>query len=123
MPTSLTWPSVFKLNTDWNDSPKTWIVKGKPEVGPPISRARSHNIEHNITASVDMSYTEYTTVFVPFVQSTMGGVKPFRFTSPIDSLTYDTYFGGDNNPYTIKRRDDYLYTVSFVLVYRQLGAF
>ena len=70
-----------------------------------------------------MSYSEYTTVFVPFVQDTEGGIKSFKFTSPIDSITYDAYFGGDNQPYTMKRCGDYLYTISCTIVYRQLGAF
>jgi len=123
MPTPLTWPDGLKINSDWSDSLKTWIVKGKPEVGPPISRARSRNIEHTLLVSVDMSYSEYNTVFVPFVQDTMGGIKSFKFTSPLDSITYDAYLGGDSNLYTIKRCDNYSYTVTCTIVYRQLGAF
>lgn len=122
MAASILWPSTLYLNSDWSDNPQISIVQNKPEVGPPISRARSHNIEHVLTATVDMSYAEYTTVFIPFLQSINGGLQPFRFRSPLDSLYYDAYLGG-STPYTIKRRDNYSYTIGLTISYRQIGAF
>ena len=112
----------FRINTDWSDNPKVDLVKNKPEVGPPITRARSRNVEHTLTLSVDMNYMQYTTTFQTFMQNIMYGVLPFLFTSPLDSLQHETRLGGDT-PSTIKRQGNYLYTVSMVFVYRQIGAF
>lgn len=122
MAATVLWPDTLFINSDWSDSPKVNILRNKPEVGPPISRARSRNIEHTLTVTVDMSYNDYTTTFQIFLQSIAGGLKPFRFKSPLDSQTYDAYLTGDT-PYTIKRCDDHLYTVGMTITYRQLGAF
>lgn len=118
----ISWPVELFINTDWNDTAKVNILRNKPEVGPPISRARSRNIEHTLKVTVDMSYHEYTTTFLSFLQNINGGLKSFRFKSPLDSTVYDAYLTGDT-PYTIKRRDSRLYTVSLTITYTQIGVF
>lgn len=108
----------FYLNSDWNDTPTMAIIENVPEMGQPIRRFRSPNVKHTISATVIMSYEEYNRGFLQFIQNINGGVDPFYFKSPVDSIYHKTTLSlSDGGCYSIKRNDNYSYAITLSFNY------
>lgn len=119
----LTWPSSLQIDTDWSDATSVAIISNEPEVGLPIRRLRSHSVKHVLTANATLSYYELNNIFKPFIKQIGHGLLPFSYTSPVDSITYhNTSLDVSSGlPYTLKRKDNTTYIVSFKLIYFSIG--
>lgn len=114
----VSWPEQLLLNTDWDDVPTTALVENKPEVGLPIRRFRSSNIQHALSASFIVDYDTMETVFIPFMSSIYNGLDAFEFKSPVDSLVHVAKLQASSGQfYTMKRQDNYTYIINLTFLY------
>jgi len=118
-----TWPSTLKINTDWNESIGLDMIVNQPEVGAPIRRLRSRRTKHTVTFSFTLSLYEYNTVFKPFIVNIKGGADAFNFPDLTANTTntVEAYITNAATPYTIKRQDNYTYTISMTIDFYRNG--
>lgn len=112
------YPSALAVASDWTETPSTALIENQPEVGPAIRRFRSLNVQHTLAVNITLDYNEYHNIFLPFLASINNGLDSFSFTSPLDSIPHATKLVSNNGQfYTMTRMDNYLYKISFSLVY------
>lgn len=106
--------SEFPMNTDWGLTPNLSLVIDTPEVGPAMARLRSRTVLLTMTATIDMTYLQYTQTFKPFIMNTLhGGIDWFEMPFLLDGIVRKTRLAiGGKAPYTIKRKDADFYSVN-----------